>query len=89
MFDKIDYSFLAALEGGSKTSGYVPAAGVSKKRGNDWHWFRFGAAQRIGFKELAVANRADCNTKALFRQEGERRTGCLGQGSVNDYSDAS
>lgn len=30
MPDKIDYKFLSDLEGGSKTQGYVPAAGVSK-----------------------------------------------------------
>lgn len=30
MPENIDYKFLSDLEGGSKTSGYVPAAGVSK-----------------------------------------------------------
>ena len=30
MPDNIDYKFLSDLEGGSKTNGYVPAAGVSK-----------------------------------------------------------
>lgn len=30
MPENIDYKFLSALEGGSKTTGYVPAAGVSK-----------------------------------------------------------
>jgi len=30
MPENIDYKFLSGLEGGSKTTGYVPAAGVSK-----------------------------------------------------------
>ena len=30
MPENIDYKFLNDLEGGSKTNGYVPAAGVSK-----------------------------------------------------------
>jgi len=30
MTDNIDYKFLSDLEGGSRTTGYVPAAGVSK-----------------------------------------------------------
>lgn len=30
MPEKIDYKFLSVLEGGSKTSGYVPAASISK-----------------------------------------------------------
>ena len=30
MPENVDYEFLSELEGGSKTAGYVPAAGVSK-----------------------------------------------------------
>ena len=30
MPENIDYNFLSDLEGGSKTTGYVPAAAVSK-----------------------------------------------------------
>ena len=39
MFDKLDYSFLSELEAGNKTSGYVPAAGVSKNGETIASWF--------------------------------------------------
>ena len=54
MFDKIDYSFLAALEGGSKTSGYVPAAGVSKSGVTIGTGFDLGQRSELDLKNLQL-----------------------------------
>lgn len=54
MFDKIDYSFLAALEGGSKTSGYVPAAGVSKSGVTIGIGFDLGQRSELDLKNLRL-----------------------------------
>jgi GH24 family phage-related lysozyme (muramidase) len=50
MPENIDYKFLSDLEGGSKTSGYVPAAGVSKS----------GVTIATGF-DLGQRNESDLN----------------------------
>ena len=54
MPDKIDYKFLSGLEGGSKTTGYVPAAGVSNS----------GVTIATGF-DLGQRNEADLNRLKL------------------------
>lgn len=54
MSGKIDYSFLSELEGGSRTKGYVPAAGVSKS----------GVTIATGF-DLGQRNEADLKALGL------------------------
>jgi hypothetical protein len=54
MPDRIDYKFISDLEGGSKTSGYVPAAGVSKS----------GVTIATGF-DLGQRNEADLTRLGL------------------------
>lgn len=54
MAEKIDYSFLSNLEGGSKSIGYVPAAEVSKS----------GVTIATGF-DLGQRNEADLKTLKL------------------------
>lgn len=54
MSEKIDYAFLSQLEGGSKTTGYVPAAGVSKS----------GVTVATGF-DLGQRNEADLKALGL------------------------
>lgn len=54
MLDKIDYSFISQLEGGSVTKGYVPASGVSKS----------GVTIATGF-DLGQRNEADLKTLGL------------------------
>ncbi|TNC84817.1 MAG: peptidase [Thalassolituus sp.] len=54
MADKIDYKFLSELEGGSRTTGYVPAARVSKS----------GVTIATGF-DLGQRNESDLNKLKL------------------------
>jgi len=54
MFDKIDYSFISELEGGSLTSGYVPAAGVSNSGVTIGTGFDLGQRDEQGLKNLGL-----------------------------------
>lgn len=54
MFDKIDYSFISELEGGSKTTGYVPAAGVSKSGVTIGTGFDLGQRNESDLKALGL-----------------------------------
>ena len=56
MFDKIDYSFITELEGGSKTSGYVPAAGVSKSGVTIGTGFDLGQRNESDLKSLGLSS---------------------------------
>ena len=54
--DKIDYSFLSELEGGSKTKGYVPAAGVSKSGVTIGTGFDLGQRNETDLKILGLSS---------------------------------
>jgi len=54
MFDKIDFSFINELEGGSKTAGYVPAAEVSKSGVTIGTGFDLGQRNESDLKALGL-----------------------------------
>jgi GH24 family phage-related lysozyme (muramidase) len=54
MSDSIDYSFLSDLEGGSQTTGYVPAAGVSKSGVTIATGFDLGQRSESDLKALGI-----------------------------------
>ena len=54
MSDSIDYSFLSELEGGSQTTGYVPAAGVSKSGVTIATGFDLGQRSEGDLKALGI-----------------------------------
>ena len=56
MSDKIDYSFLSELEGGSVTKGYVPAAGVSKSGVTIGTGFDLGQRNETDLKTLGLSS---------------------------------
>ena len=56
MVDKIDYSFLSELEGGSKKSGYVPAVGVSKSGVTVGTGFDLGQRNESDLKNLGLSS---------------------------------
>lgn len=55
MPDKIDYKFLNDREGGSKTIGYVPAAGVSKSGVTIATGFDLGQRNEADLKKLGLS----------------------------------
>lgn len=55
MPDNIDYKFLSDLEGGSKTTGYVPAAGVSKSGVTIATGFDLGQRSETDLKNLKLS----------------------------------
>ena len=54
MSNKIDFSFISALEGGQHLKGYVPAAGVSKSGVTVGTGFDLGARNEADLKRLAL-----------------------------------
>ena len=56
MLDKIDYLFLGDLEGGSRTTGYVPAAGVSKSGVTIGTGFDLGQRNESDLKALGLSS---------------------------------
>ena len=54
MPENIDYKFLSDLEGGSKTSGYVPAVGVSKSGVTIATGFDLGQRKESDLKSLKL-----------------------------------
>ena len=54
MPDKIDYKFISDLEGGSKTTGYVPAASVSKSGVTIATGFDLGQRNETDLKSLKI-----------------------------------
>ena len=54
MPDKIDYKFISDLEGGSKTTGYVPAASVSKSGITIATGFDLGQRNESDLKSLKI-----------------------------------
>lgn len=54
MPENIDYKFLSDLEGGSKTTGYVPAAGVSKSGVTIATGFDLGQRNESDLKSLKL-----------------------------------
>ena len=56
MSDKIYYSFLSELEGGSVTKGYVPAAGVSKSGVTIGTGFDLGQRNETDLKTLGLSS---------------------------------
>ena len=56
MFDKIDYSVIGELEGGSQTSGYVPAADVSKSGVTIATGFDLGQRNESDLKSLGLSS---------------------------------
>lgn len=55
MADEIDYSFLSELEGGSKTTGYVPAADVSKSGVTIATGFDLGQRNEVDLSNLGLS----------------------------------
>ena len=55
MPENIDYNFLSGLEGGSKTIGYVPAAGVSKSGVTIATGFDLGQRNEVDLKKLGLS----------------------------------
>lgn len=55
MPESIDYKFLSELEGGSKTTGYVPAAGVSKSGVTIATGFDLGQRNEADLKKLGLS----------------------------------
>jgi GH24 family phage-related lysozyme (muramidase) len=55
MAEAIDYSFLSDLEGGSKTTGYVPAGSVSKSGVTIGTGFDLGQRSEADLKSLGLA----------------------------------
>ena len=55
MPERIDYKFLSEREGGSKTIGYVPAAGVSKSGVTIATGFDLGARNEEDLKKLGLS----------------------------------
>lgn len=70
MFDKIDYSFLSELEGGSKTSGYVPAAGVSKSGVTIATGFDLGQRNESDLKNLGLSSDLAALLKPYLGKKG-------------------
>lgn len=68
MSNEIDYEFISAREGGSKTAGYVPAAGVSNS----------GVTIATGF-DLGCRNVADLNKLSLPATLVQKLTPYLGK----------
>ncbi|WP_020424833.1 pesticin C-terminus-like muramidase [Paracidovorax oryzae] len=56
MPEQIDYAFLSALEGGSQTTGYVPAANVSKSGVTIATGFDLGQRSENDLKNLGLAS---------------------------------
>lgn len=56
MPEQIDYAFLSALEGGSQTTGYVPAEGVSKSGVTIATGFDLGQRSENDLKNLGLAS---------------------------------
>ncbi|WCM86399.1 pesticin C-terminus-like muramidase [Acidovorax sp. NCPPB 3576] len=56
MPEQIDYAFLSALEGGSLTTGYVPAANVSKSGVTIATGFDLGQRSESDLKNLGLAS---------------------------------
>lgn len=71
MFDKIDYSFLSELEGGSKTSGYVPAAGVSKSGMTIATGFDLGQRNESDLKNLGLSSDLAALLKLYLGKKGK------------------
>lgn len=53
--DRIDYTFISKLEGGSRTQGYVPAAGASKSGVTIATGFDLGARNEHDLKSLGLS----------------------------------
>lgn len=71
MFDKIDYLFISELEGGSRTSGYVPAADVSKSGVTIGTGFDLGQRNEQDLKLLGLAGDLVAKLKPYLGKKGK------------------
>lgn len=71
MLDKIDYSFLSELEGGSKTSGYVPAAEISKSGVTVATGFDIGQRSESDLKNLGLSSDLIALLKPYLGKKGK------------------
>ncbi|HED35640.1 MAG TPA: hypothetical protein ENJ08_15715 [Gammaproteobacteria bacterium] len=55
MSNSIDFKFISKLEGGSKTKGYVPAAGVSKSGVTIATGFDLGARSESDINKMSIS----------------------------------
>jgi hypothetical protein len=71
MLEKIDYKFLSDLEGGSKTNGYVPAAGVSKSGVTIATGFDLGQRNENDLKALKLSTTLTAKLKPYLGLKGK------------------
>lgn len=77
MLDKIDYSFIGELEGGSKTVGYVPAANVSKSGVTIGTGFDLGQRNESDLKTLGMSNDLIVKLKPYLGKKAKDAQGAL------------
>jgi GH24 family phage-related lysozyme (muramidase) len=70
MPEQIDYAFLSALEGGSQTTGYVPAANVSKSGVTIATGFDLGQRSESDLKALGLASTLVAKLKPYLDAKG-------------------
>ncbi|SFE00508.1 pesticin C-terminus-like muramidase [Paracidovorax konjaci] len=70
MPEQIDYSFLSALEGGSQTTGYVPAANVSKSGVTIATGFDLGQRSENDLKNLGLGSHLIEKLKPYLTSKG-------------------
>lgn len=70
MPEQIDYAFLSALEGGSQTTGYVPAEKVSKSGVTIATGFDLGQRSENDLKNLGLASTLIAKLKPYLTSKG-------------------
>lgn len=71
MPENIDYKFLSDLEGGSKSTGYVPAAGVSKSGVTIATGFDLGQRNEADLKKLGLSTGVISKLKPYLGKKGK------------------
>lgn len=71
MSDKIDYSFLIKMEGGSKTNGYIPAAKVSKSGVTIGTGFDLGQRNESDLKKLRLSSKLIATLKPYLGKKAK------------------
>ncbi len=77
MLDKIDYAFLSELEGGSITTGYVPAAGVSKSGVTIGTGFDLGQRNEADLKSLGLSSELITTLKPYLGKQAKEAQDAL------------
>lgn len=83
MLDKIDYSFLSELEGGSKTTGYVPAAEVSKSGVTIGTGFDLGQRNEADLKSLGLSSELIATLKPYLGKKAKDAQDALNKAPLN------